>query len=207
MLLNKAKLSGMFLAAAALWRDNIALLSDIDSRFGDGDHGVTIGKIATLFTSSVEGWGDASLHDFIETLGEDIMSIGGGSAGPLYGSLIGGLAVPLGTEESIDGPMLKKMLAASLEEMFDLTTARAGAKTMMDALIPAVQAAGEAEGDVADILLAAAKAAEEGARATQNMVSKFGRARSYGEQTLGTPDAGAVSTSLLFRGLCNGALA
>lgn len=204
MLLDKARFSAMFLAAAALWRDTITLLSDIDSRFGDGDHGVTIGKIATLFANSVEAWDDASIHDFIATLGDDIMRIGGGSAGPLYGSLIGGLALPLGSEEHVDGPLLKKMLASSLEEMFDLTTARSGAKTMMDALIPAVNAAVAAGDDVGEILAAAAQAAEEGAKATEGMVSKFGRARSYGEQTLGTPDAGAVSTSLLFRGLCNG---
>jgi dihydroxyacetone kinase-like protein len=36
------------------------------------------------------------------------------------------------------------------------------------------------------------------------MVSKFGRARSYGERTLGTADAGALSTALFFQGLSQG---
>ena len=34
--------------------------------------------------------------------------------------------------------------------------------------------------------------------------SKFGRARSYKEQTIGTPDAGAVSTALFIRGMAEG---
>ena len=44
-------------------------------------------------------------------------------------------------------------------------------------------------------------AALEGAEASRNFVSKFGRARSYGEATIGTPDAGAVSMSRFFAGL------
>lgn len=51
---------------------------------------------------------------------------------------------------------------------------------------------------------AAAQAAQEGAKASEQFVSKFGRARSYKEQTIGTPDAGAVSTALFFRGLAQG---
>ena len=51
---------------------------------------------------------------------------------------------------------------------------------------------------------AAAGAAEEGAEATKEFVSKFGRAKSYKEETLGTVDAGAKSTSILFRGLADG---
>ncbi|MDR2801284.1 MAG: dihydroxyacetone kinase subunit L, partial [Desulfovibrio sp.] len=53
-------------------------------------------------------------------------------------------------------------------------------------------------------LRAAADAASEGLRETENQVAKFGRARNYGEKTLGTPDAGAVSTALLFKGFQRG---
>ena len=204
MLLDKQQISNMFLTAAALWKENTGRLGDIDARFGDGDHGVTIGKIAALFESRVREWRDEPTGDFIRELGRGIMEIGGGSAGPLYGSLIGGLAEPLADEEYIDGPLLKKMLEGSLAEMFELTTARVGAKTMMCALIPAVEAGLEAQGDAGAVMAAAAAAAAQGAKNTENCVSKFGRARSYGEQTLGTPDAGAVSTALLFEGFQKG---
>lgn len=52
-----------------------------------------------------------------------------------------------------------------------------------------------------EILKAAAEAAKAGAAESEKFVSKFGRAKSYKEQTIGTPDAGAVSTSLFFEGL------
>ncbi len=75
---------------------------------------------------------------------------------------------------------------------------------MMDALIPAVEAARAAKGDVKEVLEAAAQAAEAGAKASEGFVAKYGRARSYHEQTIGTPDAGAVSAALFVRGLAEG---
>ena len=58
--------------------------------------------------------------------------------------------------------------------------------------------------DIMAILEAAKEAAVRGAKESEQYVSKYGRARSYKEQTIGTPDAGAVSTSLFFAGLCDG---
>ena len=58
--------------------------------------------------------------------------------------------------------------------------------------------------DEGGLFAAAAKAAAEGAENTKDFVSKFGRAKSYGRQTIGTPDAGAVSMSCFFQGLAQG---
>lgn len=204
MLLLKPEVEKMLRGVVRLWNENKDRLSEIDSRFGDGDHGVTIGKIAGLMERSLDAWEDDDIETFIQDLGDDTMEIGGGSAGPLYGTLIGGLAEPLTGGEGIDGAGLKAMFAGSLSAMEDITTAKVGDKTMMDALIPAVEAAAQASDDVMEILKAAAEAAEQGAKESENYVSRFGRARSYKEQTIGTPDAGAVSTSLFFKGLYEG---
>ena len=205
MTLDRAAVAAMLTSAAKLLADNADRLSEIDSRFGDGDHGVTINKIAKLLLERVPQWGDESIQDFLDDLGTAIMEVKGGSAGPLYGTMIGGLGVELGPDENeLDADGVKRMFAGCLSEMEDITTAKVGDKTMMDALIPAVEAAQAAEGSARDVLLAAAAAAEAGAVASEQFVSKFGRARSYKEQTIGTPDAGAVSTSLFIRGLAQG---
>ena len=205
MTLDRAAVASMLTSAAKLLADNADRLSEIDSRFGDGDHGVTINKIAKLLLERVPQWGDESIQDFLDDLGTAIMEVKGGSAGPLYGTMIGGLGVELGPDENeLDADGVKRMFAGCLSEMEDITTAKVGDKTMMDALIPAVEAAQAAEGSPRDVLLAAAAAAEAGAVASEQFVSKFGRARSYKEQTIGTPDAGAVSTSLFIRGLAQG---
>ena len=83
-----------------------------------------------------------------------------------------------------------------------MSGAKVGDKTMMDALIPASEAITAYEGNSEDDLFAAAaKAAAEGAENSKNFVSKFGRAKSYGAKTIGTPDAGATSMACFFRGL------
>ena len=204
MLLAKPEIIQMFKKIAQLWNENKDYLSQIDSRFGDGDHGITIGKIASLMEKSIEGWEDDDMETFIEDLGDNTMEIGGGSAGPLYGTMIGGLSGPLEGNKPIDAKILKEMFTECLSAMEDITTAGIGDKTMMDALIPAVDAAQKADDDIMAILKAAKEAAVRGAKESEQYISRYGRARSYKEQTIGTPDAGAVSTSLFFAGLYDG---
>lgn len=204
MLLSKPEIEKMFHKVAEIWQENKDYLSEIDSRFGDGDHGVTIGKIASLIEKKLAAWEDDDIEEFLEDLGDSTMEIGGGSAGPLYGTLIGGLSGPLSGGSAIGEGLLKEMFTECQSAMEDITNAKVGDKTMMDALIPAVAAAEAAEGDCLAILEAAKEAAARGAKESEQYVSKFGRARSYKEQTIGTPDAGAVSTSLFFAGLCDG---
>ncbi len=178
-------------------------LSDIDSRFGDGDHGVTMGKIARLILEETDRWADESIADFLDTLGMDVMEVKGGSAGPLYGTLIGGLGAELSGADALGEAEARAMFAGCLAEMEDITDAAVGDKTMMDALIPAAEAAQTASG-ARGVFLAAAAAAEAGAERSRDFPSKYGRAKSYKEATVGTPDAGAVSVSLFLRGLADG---
>lgn len=202
MKIDKNLLSNMLISSASLLKQNCEYLSEIDSKFGDGDHGITINKIAVVIENEVSNWKDESIHNFIENLGDKIMAVNGGSAGPLYGTMIGGMAVSLTDEIEIDAPKLKTMFKDMLSEMQSITTAKIGDKTMMDALIPAVNAALNSSDDIKEILEAAANAAVNGANESKKFISKYGRAKSYKEQTIGTPDAGAVSTSIFFKGLC-----
>lgn len=206
MILDREAVAAMLLGAARLLSEHSDRLCEIDSRFGDGDHGITMNKIARLITEQVPRWGERSIPAFLDDLGMAAMEVRGGSAGPLYGALISGLGVLLEEDEKeLDEGGLRRMFAGILQELGDITTAKVGDKTMMDALIPAVEAAQSAEGDIRAILTAAADAAQAGAKASEGFVAKFGRARSYKEQTIGTPDAGAVSASLFIRGLAEGA--
>lgn len=206
MPIDKTALAAMLRRTALLWRENAGHLGDIDSRYGDGDHGVTMEKIANLILSRLDGWEAESMKSFIAGLADGIMAIGGGSAGPLYGTFVSGLAEPLADADAeIDGDGLKRMLAGALSSLREITKAQVGDKTMMDAVIPAVEAAADADGDdVRAILAAAADAANRGAEASKDRVAGFGRARSYGEKTIGTPDVGALSSALLFQGLSEG---
>lgn len=206
MTITKIQLKEMFLSAAKLLQENCDEFSKIDSQFGDGDHGITIGKIAKLIDEKFNSWTyEESIKDFLDNLGTEIMGVNGGSAGPLWGTLISGLSVTLNDEDELTIENLKSMLQGSLEEMQDITPAKVGEKTMMDTLIPAVEAGVNSKSqNVRDFFEEVANAAEKGAEDTKNYISKFGRAKSYKEKTLGFKDAGATSLACFFRGLAEG---
>ena len=176
-------------------------LTEIDSRFGDADHGLTMSKIAKAISDAVEG-SEGGIRSMLDDAAMAVMSLNGGSAVPLWNTWLDGMqeAAPEGDE--IDIPGLQAVFAKALEELDDMSGAKVGDKTMMDALIPASQAIAAYDGsDEAGLFAAAARAAAEGAEASKGSVSKFGRAKSYGEKTIGTPDAGAMSMSYFFQGL------
>ena len=175
-------------------------LTEIDSHFGDADHGVTMTKIAEAVEGAV-GAAQGGIKAMLEDAAMEVMMINGGSAVPLWNTWLDGLAEAAPESDELDAEGLKQMLGHALEELAALSKAKVGDKTMMDALIPATEAALACQGSADEIFAAAAKAALEGAEASRNFVSKFGRARSYGEATIGTPDAGAVSMSRFFAGL------
>ena len=176
-------------------------LTEIDPKFGDADHGLTMSKIARAISEAVEQ-SEGGIQSMLDDAAMAVMSLNGGSAVPLWNTWLDGMqeAAPEGDE--IDVPGLQAIFAKALEELNEMSGAQVGDKTMMDALIPASRAiaayAGSDEGGLFD---AAAKAAAQGAENSKNFVSKFGRAKSYGAQTIGTPDAGAMSMSYFFQGL------
>jgi len=176
-----------------------AELTEIDSRFGDADHGFTMAKIASTIRDSLE---DAdTIQEMLDNAACAVMGINGGSAVPLWNTWLDGLQEHSVAADTMTVEQVKVMFQGAYEELFDMSTAKVGDKTMMDALIPATEAIQAWEGDMNGLFEAAAKAAEEGAENSKNFVSRFGRAKSYGKQTIGTPDAGAVSMKYFFAGL------
>ena len=82
-MIDRGTCKTMLRESARLMLEHAERLSDIDSRFGDGDHGITVTKIAKLVNERIEAWDDASIKDFLDDLGMDVMAVRGGSAGPL----------------------------------------------------------------------------------------------------------------------------
>ena len=176
-------------------------LTEIDSKFGDADHGLTMTKIAKAISDAVDQ-SDGGIQAMLDDAATAVMSLNGGSAVPLWNTWLDGMQEAAPEGEEIDVPGLQAVFAQALEELNDMSGAKVGDKTMMDALIPASEAvAAYAGADEAGLFAAAAQAAAAGAENSKNFVSKFGRAKSYGTQTIGTPDAGAMSMSYFFQGL------
>ena len=131
-----------------------------------------------------------------------VMSIHGGSTGPLFGSFFMGMSDAAGEADSLNCGQVAAMFESGLAAVRKQTQAQIGDKTMIDALAPAVEVlrrAADESADAATAMKQAAEAAAAGAKATAKMQAKFGRAKNLGERTIGHVDPGATSISLIFQ--------
>lgn len=199
-MITKDELAARLKSACAEVRAAEGDLTEIDSHFGDADHGLTMVKIANAIEGAVDE-ADGGIQEMLDDVAMAVMVLNGGSAVPLWNTWLDGLQEEAPEGNTADAAQLKAMFANALEELSDMSGAAVGDKTMMDAFIPACEAIAACEGNEAALFEAAAAAAEEGAENSKNFPSKFGRAKSYGDKTIGTPDAGAVSMARFFRGL------
>ncbi|MFI3283161.1 MAG: dihydroxyacetone kinase subunit L [Rikenellaceae bacterium] len=171
--------------------------SQLDAVIGDGDHGTAM---TAAFTAAVEALNVDS--DFKQTLGDmgmNVMLKTSGSTSTLLGGFILGMSDNSeGTE--LDTAGVKKMFKGGLEGVAKNTNAKPGDKTMMDALYPGIEAMQECTSDsIKEVIAAGAAAAKAGAEGTVAMKANFGRARNYGEKSIGFMDSGAASWSTMLQ--------
>jgi len=190
---------GMILAAVKKIEANHEELSRLDGATGDGDHGTTMLRTVKAVEGAINANQDASLKDLMGKIAWDVMSADGGSTGPLLGSFFMGMGEGVADTDAFNSEDVAKIIIAGVEKMHKQSRAQIGDKTMMDALLPAVDALKNADAGstVAATLADAAKAAKEGSEATVDMTAKFGRARNLGERVLGHKDPGSVSMALM----------
>lgn len=174
-------------------------LTLIDSHFGDADHGLTMKKIADAIEEAINKSPD-EVKALFDAAAERVGLLNGGSAVPLWNSWLQGIADVAPEKDEASLEELKTMFAGGMEEFDFMSGAKVGDKTIMDALKPASDAIEAAE-DEKSLFAEAAEAAMKGAQDTKNYTARYGRAKSYGEKTLGTADAGALSMALFFKGL------
>lgn len=201
MVLNKKDFIQMLIGASDALDEKIDEFSEIDSKFGDGDHGVTVGRISKVIRAKAESSPEhETLSEMFEALGKDIMNVNGGSAGPLYGSIFEGFGEGLTGVREADEAAIKSMFTGALENIRLISNAQIGEKTMMDTLIPACEKAKSSTSPLPQLLLDIADAAFHGAEYSKQCQAKFGRARFHKEATIGTMDAGAYSLYCLIKG-------
>ena len=191
----------MLHSAATELKANSKYLCELDGVAGDGDHGITIGRMADVMQELLDVTTLNTMRSLLDALGDAFMGINGGSAGPLWGTVFTGMAEGIDEQAELTDLELRKMFTQAKLDFMDISKAKPGDKTMVDALYPAIDAIIETQGSLKEIMDAAAAAAKAGAEATSQMVARFGRAKNMGERSIGTKDPGAVSIAILFDGM------
>jgi dihydroxyacetone kinase-like protein len=197
----------MIRSAADKIRANRDDLSKLDSAIGDGDHGTTIARAMTIAEKVLEDSDKKELNGLLKDVGWGVMGVDGGATGPLLGSFLMGLSDGVGEQNVVDGPTLAAMFETGLAGVRQQSKAQIGDKTMMDALLPAVDAirqAVDAGRSIKEALQKAAEAADNGAVSTKEFKARFGRAKNLGDRAIGFQDPGATSIALIFQGFFEG---
>lgn len=189
-------------AASQMLEEHRVELSTLDREIGDGDHGENMNRGFGALVAALERDAPDSPGGVLKLVATTLISKVGGAAGPLYGTAFLRAATAVKDASELDAGLVAKALRAALDGVIARGKAERGDKTMVDALLPAVQAAEEAAErgeDVPVLLRVAADAAAEGADSTVLVLARKGRASYLGERSIGHMDPGARSTALLLR--------
>jgi len=172
----------------------------LDTAIGDGDHGTNMDrgmKAVVEKLGTVEG---DDIGALLKTVGMTLVSKVGGAAGPLYGTLFLQMGMASAGRSELDLSGWGAALEAGVKGVQARGKAEPEDKTMIDALLPALEALRAAEADGAplgDALRRSAGAAEEGMKATIPLEARKGRASYLGPRSVGHQDPGATSSQLL----------
>lgn len=174
---------------------NQQLLCDLDAHQGDGDHGISMSKTFRAVAEKLTLEPSLEAKAALELVGMTVLTEVGGAMGPLFGSAF------LDASKALDASCSPRSVAEAIRAGSDAIAKRGGAvlgdKTMLDATIPAFEAALNNTESIQAVLSAAARAAVAGAENTVDMVAKRGRGARLGDRSRGAADAGATSVSLI----------
>ena len=179
----------MLLAVAQSLIDQTDILTDADLTIGDGDHGIGMRRgfeaaLVTLNEAEPE-----SVEAAFKATGTAILSNTGGAAGAVFGTLFRAGSKAYAASGTVDGESFAGFLEEGLAAVLKRGGVIEGQKTMVDAVAPAARAARAAAGAV------------EGVEASKAMIATTGKARSLGERSIGHPDPGAISISLILKAM------
>jgi len=179
-------------------------LTELDVAIGDGDHGTNLTR---GFNKAIEKFSTYKYElpsEIFKDVAMMLMSVVGGSSGPLYGSFFVKMAMRFRGFEDVSPELLGDALSDGVNGVISLGKASCGDKTMLDALIPACESYKSALAEGGDVIYAFAKAYEaacQGAESTIPLQAKKGRASFFGDRSIGHKDPGAASSVLIIEAM------
>lgn len=183
---------------------------ELDSHAGDGDFGMSVAK---GFKQLKKEWKEIlhtkadTIRSFLDACSMIIMEHCGGASGPIWGSAFRAAAKSAGEKTALSITDFAEIMQAAVKGIQSTGErsfgrgAVVGDKTLIDALVPCADSWTESAMLGLDFKAAferSAKAAVAGAKATENIVARMGRAGTVGERSLGYPDAGAYALGVIF---------
>jgi len=173
-------------------------LTELDNVIGDGDHGINMARGFQMVETKLPALADKDIGTILKTVGMTLVSTVGGSSGPLYGTAFMKAGMAMAGKNEMDMGDFLNCLDVAIEGVKMRGKATQGEKTMLDAMIPALDAmkvSYESNAPAAMVLEIGVGAAWEGVEYTKTIIATKGRASYVGERSIGHQDPGATSFS------------
>jgi dihydroxyacetone kinase-like protein len=189
-------------AFATLISDNKDYLTQLDSAIGDADHGANMHRGMQAVLPKLPTLADKDIGTIFKTVGMTLVSTVGGASGPLYGTLFLQMGATTAGKNALTLADWTAALEAGVNGVIMRGKAELNDKTMVDVLVPALnalKAANTSGAAVGDALRQSAQAAEQGRDKTIPLVARKGRASYLGERSAGNQDPGSTSATMLLK--------
>lgn len=188
---------------------------ELDSHAGDGDFGMSVAK---GFRQLKKEWKEltkehtSSIGEFLQVCSMVIMEHCGGASGPIWGSAFraAGKKADGKTELTIfEFADMMQEAVTGIQKTGEYSFGRGavvGDKTLIDALVPCADtwtACADKKETFEHAFTKAAQAAVQGAKDTEAIAARMGRAGTVGDRSIGYPDAGAYALGVIFTDLKN----
>ena len=194
--MNTEKIIQIILKMSHRMEQEKQFLTDLDNAIADGDHGINMARGFSAVETKIADFGEKDIGTVLKTAGMTLVSAVAGSAGPLYGTAFmrSGMVMN-GKTEMIVSDFID-CLKAAVEGVMQRGKAVRGEKTMLDAMIPALEAMENAVADGLtdkEVIRCGVEAAQNGVEFTKTIAATKGRASYIGERSIGHQDPGATS--------------
>ena len=184
--------------------DNEKYFGELDAVVGDGDFGYSLARGFEIVLDQWDSFDRTDPGVFLTKIATTISSRIGGTSGPIWGTAFLRTGSQLKGNPTFEAADLVRALRASVEGIKARGGAELGDKTLLDSLVPAIDAleTEAAKGSPPhEIVMAMAAAARTAADATAGMQAMRGRAAYTGVRSIGSVDAGATAVAVLLEAL------
>ena len=194
--LRQAELVVRTIAQTAV--DNETYFCELDAVVGDGDFGYSLARGFEIVLSDWDELGHTDPGSLLKKTAIVLTKRIGGTSGPIWGTAFLRAGVTLTPTPNPSSDEVIAALRAAIDGIKQRGDTDLGDKTLLDALVPAVDELEKALNEGApDALERAAAVARTSAENTKGMLAKRGRASYTGERSRDSVDAGAVGIAVM----------
>jgi dihydroxyacetone kinase len=182
--------------------ENRDYLIGLDQQNGDGDLGISMSDGFKAVDGYMRATEETDLGKLFFQMSKAFNDKAPSSLGTILSFGMMGMARSLKGQESADLGGVTEALRQGVNLIMEKAGSKAGEKTILDSLCPAVEALqAHSAGNKKEAFAQAAIAAAKGAEDTRRMLPRHGRAAYYGDKNLGALDGGAVVGKLIFEAI------